>query len=253
MLMNIGFCVVGVLFGYLVYDMKIRRRKGLQSLVSAVLRNRPIVFLETKTTTYIQPIIKTFHNLGITENKELVIIPPSTLKICPSLRVQVGHGDLYRSILVPSEVPKFRDMLEKEYGWSNDEIAEFFEKIISVPKSELKNALDDDAVRKELDVAVKGPKKKETKYDIYKLVPSTVQDFIYTGLNRVSIFDMLKNLVDQRELEKLGQRNWIAIAIAFFILLLGIGVVVQLIMPAIGPLFSPSDAVTSTIMPERIG
>lgn len=254
MLVNIVFCVVGALFGYLAYDMKIRKRKGLRSLISAVNKNRPIIFLETKTTTYVQSIIKTFHNIGITENKELVIIPPSTLKICPSLRVQVGHGDLYRSILVPSEVPKFRDMLAKEHGWSNDEIADFFEKIMTIPSSDLKKMLDNDEVKNTLDVTVKDLKKKQTKYDIYKLVPSTVQDFIYTGLNRVSIFDMLKNLVDQRELDKLGQKNWVAIAIAFFVILMGIGVVVSLVMPAIGPfLSSQTDIAGSVIPPQRIG
>ena len=253
MLVNIAFCVVGALFGYIAYDMKLRKRKGLQYLVSAVLKNRPIVFLETKTTTYIQPIIKTFHNIGITENKELVIIPPATLKVCPTLRVQIGHGDLYRSILVPSEVPKFRDMLAKEQGWSNDEIADFFENIMTIPKSDLKATLDKEELKNTLGVAVKDSKKKDTKYDVYKLVPSTVQDFIYSGLNRVSIFDMLKNLVDQRELEKLGQKNWFAIAMAIFILLMGLGVLVSLVMPAIGPFITASTDVANIIPPQRIG
>jgi len=59
------------------------------------------------------------------------------------------------------------------------------------------------------------------KYDVFVGMSSVVKDFVYTGINRVSIHDMIREMVYQRELEKLGAgRKWIEIAIAIFIILI---------------------------------
>ena len=70
------------------------------------------------------------------------------------------------------------------------------------------------------------------KYDVYVSLPSVVKDFIYTGLNRTSIHAMLRELVFQRELEKMGKRDWVKIAIAIFLILLGIGFAIRFIVGA---------------------
>ena len=88
----------------------------------------------------------------------------------------------------------------------------------------------------------------ETELKIYINLPSIVKDFIYTGLNRVTIHDMLHELVYQRELEKMGGRNWIAIAIAIVLIIIGIGIGARFILgtPAVANMFS------NLVQPARI-
>jgi hypothetical protein len=72
------------------------------------------------------------------------------------------------------------------------------------------------------------------KWNIYINLPTTIKDFIYTGLNRVSIHAMLRELVYQRDLEKMGQRNWLQIAIAFIIIAVGVGFAIRFIFSTPG-------------------
>jgi amino acid permease len=72
------------------------------------------------------------------------------------------------------------------------------------------------------------------KYDVFVDMSSVVKDFIYTGINRTTIHAMLRELVYQRELEKFGQRNWMMIAIAIFIILIGLGFAIKWIFSTEG-------------------
>jgi len=247
-------CTCGGLgLGYLLNEILLRRNKKIYPLIDAIKKRKLIAFLETDKAVYFRVIPKTYKNLGITKEKELIILPKSSVKPCVNLGgLLIARGDLYKSACVPQEVRKFISERLSD-GWSEEDIAKFFEEIETIPSEQLKaryKALKDSKYYPE-SVESGNPtpvsKVDKQKYDIYVSLPSVVKDFIYTGLNRTSIHAMLRELVFQRELEKMGQRNWVKIAIAIFLVLLGIGFLIRFIgsTPAITSFFKPQ-------MPARI-
>lgn len=277
MIITLAATTAGAVFGYFLKSATLFKNKSLRLFLNAVKKRQPIVFLETENTTFMRTIIKTFQGLGITDQKELVILPEGSFKPCANLGgVFIAHGDLYRSIAVPTEVAAFIDYLRNDIGMSEREIAEFFKEVIDKSPRELleeyekqlndiKEQIRNSEVAKEIKKELKerNPKMKKeefeelfetaieriameqiptTKLNLYKAMPATVKSFLYTGLNRVSIHDMLSNLVAQRELEKIGKKDWIDIAVAVAIILIGIGLGLKFILPAIKSFFAPTMA-----------
>jgi hypothetical protein len=233
---------------YLMTEIMQRRNKALRILIPAIKKKQLIALLETDKTIYFRTIAKIHKNIGITSNKELVILTKDSPKICPELGVAIVHGDLYKSITVPMEA---RDFFQEKVasGWRPEDIGKFLQEIEQTPAEALKTyykQIKDTGVYPESIKVMKGKDEKggdtqevvgqpandvdKEKYDVFIGMSSVVKDFIYTGINRVSLHDMLRELVIQRELEKFGtQRNWIVIAIAVFIILIAIAFAVRFI------------------------
>jgi len=224
---NIIYFVIGGLSFWIFYEFGIlRKNKNAYNFFNLLKKRVPLVFLETDKAVYYKPIVKMYKNLGVTSDKEIVIIPKSSIKPCLNLNgILIGHGDLYKSITTPQEFRMLVNQLQLD-GWKDEDIAKFFEEIESLPKPQLESMYKNWKMGKS-----NNPENPEDispidmkKYDVYINLPSVVKDFIYTGLNRISIHAMLRELVFQRELEKIGQRNWLMIAIAILLILIGIGI-----------------------------
>jgi len=242
-IMTFAFLIVGFGGGYIISEVMLRKNKALYLIYTAFKKKKFIAFLETDKSVYCRIIKKMYGNLGITEQKEIVILPKSSPKPCINLGgAMVVHGDLYKSVCVPQEVRTFIDE-RMGAGWSNEDIAKFLEEIETMPPDQVKkhyfnlkflqpkppvdpvvNPLDPEQIAKE-----KEEKINKQKFDIYINLSSVVKDFIYTGINRTTIHALLRELVYQRELEKMGGRNWLAIAIAIMVILIAVGVLIRFI------------------------
>jgi hypothetical protein len=253
-LIQIALYPILFVLGFLVNEILLRRNKMLYQFIRAVKKRNPIAFLETDKMVYFVPIERFFKNLGLTKTKEVVIVPKGSVK--PSnLGVEMAHGDLYKSITTPQE---FRilcyDLLNS--GWSADDIASFFEKVEQIPAEELKqkyiskiNDLNEKLKKINLQIVKEEKpeileelnkkvmeidtelKKQFKEFNLFLNLPSTIKDFIYTGVNRVSLSAMIREMVYQRELERLGQRNWVAIGIAVLLILIGLALFGRFILP----------------------
>jgi len=243
---NILFLLVGLGIGYFLYDTLLKRNKGLYTIISSVKKKKMVAFLETDKSVYIKPIEKIYKNLGVTKQREIVILPKSSVKPCMGLGIQIAHGDLYKSVTTPQEVRQFVEERKKD-GWKDEDIAQFFQEIETIPGNKLKTIYKQmkegkDLSGKKIDVN----EIEKMKFDIYKNMDSVVKDFIYTGLNRVSIHDMLREIVYQRELENIGKRNWIMIAVAIMIIIIAIGLGVRFIFSTPGITNMVTSAISST-------
>ncbi len=243
---SLALALVGLGGGYIIRGLLNSKYKGLSMIEKAVKKKNSIIFLETPTTSFVRPIVKMFQNIGITDQKEIIIFSPGSLKTCANLGIMVAHGDLYRSMAVPLDVPKTKLELG-DMGLSDDEIAELLEIIQKTPKSKLKGKLEKEEIKDEKS------KEKVTKYNIYLGLSSVVKDFVYTGLNRVSIQDMLRNLVAQRELENMGKNQWINNAIAIFIVAIGIAFAIKFAWPVLMGATASATSAAPTLMPVAIG
>ncbi|RKZ28640.1 hypothetical protein DRQ26_00705 [bacterium] len=253
MIFNLIYLIVGVGIGYVLTEYVIdKKTKSVRMFLKCIKKKIPIAFLETDKATYFRPIEKIYKSLGIYRegnSKQVVIFPKSSLKPCLNLGgVPIVHGDLYKSAAVPTEVVRFINE-RLNAGWKDEDIAQFFQEIESIPSNKLKEiyknlkdmfALSKSKNKKDLQeikqkIIGKGEeiqpvsKIDAEKYDVYMGMSSVVKDFIYTGLNRVSIHDMLRELVYQRELERLGKKNWILIAITIFIILIAVAMFLRFI------------------------
>lgn len=253
------YLIVGMGFTYLAVEVMARKNKGLFNLTNALRKKHMVAFLETDKAIYCKRIVKMYRNLGVTEDKELIVIPRSSPKPC----VNVGggmiiHGDLYKSVTVPQELRKFiEERLEEK--WKDEDIAQFLEEIETTPPNILKKLYFEKKTKPQTSVPVvtngNSPEAKAEvnlidakKYDIYMALPSVIKDFIYTGINRVSIHAMLRELVYQRELEHMGKRNWLMIAVAVIIILIGVGFAIRFILGTPQLL----DTISKAVTPSRI-
>jgi len=280
MFMTIIVAILCFGIGYIVNLISMKfKNPAINELINSIKKGKPIVFLETDKGIYFTSIEKIYKNLAVTPRREVIIIPKSTLKPCLNLRgVPIAHGDLYKSVTTPQELRLTIKKLTGE-NWSQEEIAQFFDEISKIPPERLKSIyklkkeagkLSKLPISKLITEDEKGNKipiselhaealrmkqnkddKDKLKYDIYVNLPSTVKDYIYTGLNRVSIHDMIREMVYQRELENIGKRDWIKIAIAILIILVGIGMAVKFIFGT-GGITSFLSAATHTTRPPQI-
>jgi hypothetical protein len=229
--------IVGVGLIYIFNLMESKRNKNLGMLIKAVKKKSPIAFLETDKVVYLRFLEKVHKNLGITPQKEVIIIPKDTVKPCLDLGCQIIHGDLYKSITTPRELRILTDEL-KAQGWKNEEIAKFFEEMEIMPAEALTKFWTGQKQPKVVQMQKKDgsiidvfnplyDKSDDAlidkKINLFKNLSSVVKDFIYSGINRTSIHAMIREIVYQRDLEKGGQRNWLMIGIAIFIIVIAFG------------------------------
>jgi len=234
-IINLAYLVAGLGLSYILYEISLRKNRALYSLIKNVKKKKQIpIFLETDKASYLKFVDRVFKNIGVTTEKELVVIPKSSAKPCLNLGgIVIAHGDVYKSVTVPTDLIKFvKELKDGKFGekWSNEEIAKFFQEIEHVNAEKLKDYLKQFDGKKKIKkinedgekVGINVSPMMSQKFKIYMAMPSVVKDFIYTGINRVSLHDMLREMVYQRELEKMGSRNWIMYAIAILIVLLGV-------------------------------
>lgn len=221
--------ILGLGAGYVIYWLRLRRNKGLMNLMDAVKHKGLYVFLETDTSTFGRKIIKTHQNLAITDQKEVIIMPTGTVKSCPTFGIQLGHGDLYKSILVPKDLPGLVEELKTNHKMSNHEIGLFFEETQNINRDTLNQICDG---------TIDGSQFNQTKLKIFKTLNSNITGFIHTGINRVSIAQNIEHLIKRENIMKLGSKNWVSIAIAVLIILVGIGLLFMLAAPNLTDLFS---------------
>lgn len=253
------FLAVGVGFTYIITEIIARRNKFLFQFIKAIRKKKTIVFLETDKAIFWDTIEKFYKNLGLTKNKDVIILPKSSVKPVMNLGASFVHGDLYKSVTTPKEVRELIADLTKD-GWADEEIAKFLEEVETTPADQLheyyksliagKNPKNPSVALTEDEL--KEQKEKITKrYNIYRNLSSVIKDFIYTGLNRVTVLSMIRELVYQRELEKMGSREWVKWALAIFLILVGVGFAVRFIIssPNIPQIFGGGNTPQPRINP----
>lgn len=246
------FVLLGAGFFWLYEQFQIRRNKAFFALQQAVKKKQAYGFLETSTGSYFRTLTKIRNNIGITPQKEVIILPEGSLKPVMNMGGQIFHADLYKSIATNQE---FRKFLEERTNdkWTEEDVAKFLQEVEQTPAnilSEFFKKLKTDPYYPNTNPVdqAKITKVDRQKFQIFKSLSSEVKNFIYTGINRTSIHSMLKELVYQRELENVGKRNWIAIAIAAFI-------IVMIIVFALNTLGGSGGGVANLvggILPNRV-
>lgn len=251
MFWEIVFLIVGLVMGVLILMYRDKKNKGIGLIKGAIKNKEALIFLESGDATFLTRLIGRYHNLGITEQKELVILSPNSLKHCSALGIFIGHGDLYKSVIVPKEVMNYKNELKSKYGLSDEDIGEFLKAVETMNKDDLKK---NNILNGKIEPIKEGETPKETLYNLYVTMPSIVSNFVNTGLNRALIFSMLRNLVAQRELERMNQKNWKWLIYLGILILLG-GLAFQFAAPMIaalkgGAAAAPAASGVATMLPQ---
>jgi len=123
------FVGVGLVFGYYLKDLLIKRNKNIANLLKAIKKKEPIAFLETDTSVYWRPIKHSFQNIGVTDKREVLVMPKNTFKPCMNLSgVPIAHGDLYKGVTTTQDIRKF--ITERKIaGWTEEDIAVFLQEV----------------------------------------------------------------------------------------------------------------------------
>ena len=123
------FVGVGLVFGYYLKGMLIKRNKNIANFLNALKKKEPLAFLETDTSIYWRPIRHNYQNIGVTDKKEILIMPKNTFKPCMNLGgIPIAHGDLYKGITTTQDLRKFIKE-RKIAGWNEEDIAVFLQEI----------------------------------------------------------------------------------------------------------------------------
>lgn len=238
MLWEIIYAVVGIGAGFMGRGVMLSRNPGLSQIIQAVKRKNTLIFLESNNSLVVRQVVKKFQSIGITAEKEIVILPESSLKVCSNLGMRVAFGDWHRAVAVPTELAKLSAEWER-MGLSKEELAWLVSEIHNKSGEKLKESLD--AKKLELKTLVddgKGGTKEKTEdktlYDVYKNLSFAVKDFVYTGMNQTTIVAEHRNLVAQRELEKIGKSNLWTWGIVIFLILVALGLFGPDVIRALG-------------------
>jgi hypothetical protein len=279
---SIAFLIVGLAAGYFIYDFNLRKRKALYEMIGAIKKGHIVAFLETDKSESYVTIEKVYKNLGIAKDGSIVILPENSIKPCLNFGgVRIVHGDLYRSIGSCKDLRDWVGGLKKEYNLMDDEIAAISQEVEKNPTSKMivfykailegkerarvpvrdengEIKTDKDGNIEYSDLAVKDMKDIDLdsikiKLKIFQGVPATVKNWIYTGVNRISLNAMLREYVYQRDLEK-KKAPWdvVAIAVAILIILLGLYFLLPKILPFFIPVATSPSAITGVQSPNLI-
>lgn len=207
--------------------------KGLKMIKEARKKGKKIFICETKNAFWVSQEKESFQNLSITEDKSIIVVAPNSVKPVYGLGgVMLGVADLYRACTIPQELRQTIVFL-KLIGLDDKDISEYLSIIHGKKTSIEGNTAEEKAenfLKQKIDELIKNSegKKKEIlqmikeKPEIYLATPSTIVEFLQTGLNRVTFKMQVKQIIDEKLLEKIGRRDWLSIAIAVFIILIGI-------------------------------
>jgi|GEM_PF-2362833 len=243
------FMVIGIAGGYLfrwLFEwMELKGKyKGIKEIKEAVKKKKKLFLLETDNAFWVGGEKASYQNLSVTKGRNLVLVAPNSVKPAYGLGgVLLGVGDLYRSSTIPKELRQTIVFL-KLIGFSDKDIKIYLSTIHG--QGVFKEMKKEDVGKvtaveqaekfllKRLDEMIKEAEEKgnKDKADILKLIkekkeiylstPSTIVNYLQTGINRVTLKSQLKQIVDEKKLEKLGQTNWLMIGLAIFLVLLGL-------------------------------
>jgi len=215
MLMLIIIIVLGILTAYFGLNYVVMRKYNLNDIVQAIKKKKPYLFLESSSGYFPRIPNKMLDNVAFTEEGETIIIPAGTIKSCPKHgNLQIGHGDLYLSALIPMDLQNFiESQLDK--GEEMDNIAEKIDRIAS----------------DEEEIPEKFKTDKKRKHKIYKTISfDNIRSFLNTGLNRTLLKRMISTLIERRNLKSMfGGKNWINIAIAIAVIVIVVGVMFMML------------------------
>jgi len=255
-LISVGIGAGAFVLGYFFYEFNLRKNPSLWTIISAVKKKRILAMLETDKAVFPEHIVKVYKSIGITPKKDLIIFTRGSPKMLYGTPIQVVHADIYKSITVPQELRKLVKRLENK-GWKAEDIGQFFEEVEKTPADVLekvykeikatgkKTVIDEEGNVVERDAS----EIEKQKYDVFIGMSSVVKDFIYTGINRTTIKSMLREMVYQRELEKIGRWNILYVAIAVLLILIGLGFFLPKVLPYLSQAVPKPPAPPARISP----
>lgn len=208
---------------YMFFEMVQYKKMGLSKLKDAIRKKRPILLLESPTNYYIRVPNKSVRNFAFTSEKEIVYMPAGTLKSCANLgNAQIGHGDLYASGLIPTDIKKFIDG-EKAKGKTADEIAKNLDDIMT-EREEIPDEYKSKRYRN----------KEAGTFTYFRGISfENILNFLNTGINVDRIHSLITTLVKQRKIESLfGGRNWFGIAMAIGVVVIMVAVAMVMLSNA---------------------
>jgi len=231
----------GAILGFGIQEIKkmIERKgpmKGIAEIKKARKERNKIFLCETKNAFWLVPEAASYHNLSLSDKRDVIVVAPNSIKPVYSLGgVQLGVADLYRSCTIPQELRQTIVFL-KLIGLKDKDIKKYLSKIHGVGVKNGESAVEEAEkfLEKKIDELIKNEKDKnkkelleiiKKKKEIYLATPSTIVEFLQTGLNRVTLKAQLKQIVDEKMLEKLRKTDWFQIGLMIFLILIGIWLV----------------------------
>lgn len=279
--------LIGVALSYAYNFFMMRRLGETKHLIKAIKKRQMIIFLESEGRSIFRTIVHAYQNIGVTNGRELVILPEGSVKPCLNLNAsQILHGDLYRSLAVPTEFLTVLHDLQAR-GLTDQEITNIFYQIMNNNISKMEDTKNEkvkeiaenfnyskfcDAITQS-DPTFAGltEKEKHNRHDealitvaeqyekenpeiqtlkYYRAMPTIVKNFLQTGVNRVSLEMMLSNKILQEAFKKIGQTNIMQVLVGIGIMVLLIFLGLKFGLPAIQDLFSMGGGV---MIPGKTG
>lgn len=278
-----GYCLC---FAWTFFRM--RQLGDTKQLINAIRKRQMTIFLESEGRSVFRTIVTAYQNIGVTNNRELVILPEGSVKPCLNLNAtQIMHGDLYRSLAVPTEFLTVLHKL-KDDNFTDKEITDIFYKIMNLNEKQLKtnerNNLDTLIKNYDFETYDKEQTKTDPKYaklsaeeknkqhemyllekikefedtdpdvhavKVYRAMPSVVKNFLQTGVNRVSLEMMLSNKMLQEAFKNVGRGATMQVLVGIGIMMLLIFLGLKFGLPAISDFMSAGSSLAS--IPARVG
>ena len=266
MAMELLFVGVGAVAHWIYNKGKSNKFGKLNELINAIQKRKEIIFLESEGAVNFRIIDRSHQNIAFTKEHDIIVLTENSLKACANLNgVKIGHGDLYRSVVVPTDFSKFTEHL-KESGLTDTQITEIYTSIMDKNITQLtkqkqkdiniaKTALiekypeeeyilkDNDNIPYDVFILNHLAKKQEAllssiTLNTFKSMSSVVKNFIQTGVNRVSLHSMMEAQTAIDNFKKAGQKDWYSILIGIGILALMIGLAFSFAGPFIPDMIS---------------
>lgn len=275
MAMELLFVGVGAVAHWIYNKGKANKFGKLNELIQAIQKRKEIIFLESEGAVNFRIIDRSHQNIAFTKEHDIIVLTENSLKACANLNgVKIGHGDLYRSVVVPTDFSKFTEHL-KESSLTDTQITEIYTSIMDKNITQLtkqkqkdidtaKNALikkypeeeyipkDNENIPYDVFILNLLAKKQETllssiTLNTFKSMSSVVKNFIQTGVNRVSLHSMMEAQTAIDNFKKAGQRDWYQILLGIGILALMVGLAFSFAGPFIPDMISAATASSSGV------
>jgi len=234
------------------------RRANLHQILDCIKKKTPLFFLETSIDVRCRKPTEMYEGWAFTKYEDIIRTSAGTIKRCPELGgLLIGHGEHYLSTTIPLDVKRYIEYLRGKnltadeisdeidnltkderlelidpkwisLQWQNEgktieQISEGL-KYVETHNTEILNRI---AERKKLTETFKRSDGKTI--EIFRTISfDNIKDWLNTGCNRTMMKKQLENLINQKKLDKLfGKTNWIAIAGAILLVLIGLGILFQ--------------------------
>jgi len=244
-MLEIIFSLIGgFVFGYGIQEItKIMQErgifKGFKMIKEARKKGKKVFLCETKNAFWVKQEKESYQNLSLTPEREIIIVSPNSVKPCYGLGgTMLGVADLYRACSIPQELRQTIVFL-KLIGLKDKDIKEYLTKIHGIKNQnngDVKSAVEDaeEFLEEKIDELIdeaeeKGNKDRKKMLELikenkefYLTTPSTIVEFLQTGINRVTLKQQIRQIIDEKLLERLGKPDWFGIGLAIFLILIGL-------------------------------